>query len=81
MFAAAGLAAGLSLGFLLVAFLEFRDKSLHSERDLWAFTKLPTLGIIALTASGPDTASKVSGFGWFKRRPKTPNQPLPNVGG
>jgi len=81
MFAAAGLAAGLALGFLLVALLEFRDKSLHSERDVWAFTKLPTLGIIALTGAERETSSKIPGLGWLKRRPKTPNQPLPNVGG
>jgi len=81
MFAAGGLAAGLALGFLLVALLEFRDKSLHSERDVWAFTKLPTLGIIALTGAERETSSTIPGLGWLKRRPKTPNQPLPNVGG
>ena len=39
---------GLGLGVLLIAFLEYRDKSLRTERDVWAFTKLPTLATIAL---------------------------------
>lgn len=77
-FALGGLAAGLALGILIAAFLEYRDKSLRSERDVWAFTKLPTLGIIALSANTPATGG--SG-GWFKRRVKTSNPPLANIGG
>jgi hypothetical protein len=78
-FALGGLAAGIALGIAIVAFLEFRDKSLRSERDVWAFTKLPTLGIIALSASA--TAGSKSGRGWFKRRLKPATPPLANVGG
>ncbi len=44
-----GLAGGLALGLLIVGLLEYRDTSLHSERDVWAFTKLPTLGMIAFS--------------------------------
>ena len=73
------LAAGICLGILVVAFLEYRDKSLRSERDVWAFTKLPTLGIIALNAS--TTSSSNNGRSWFKRRLKTANPPLANIGG
>ena len=47
MFAGGGLAGGLFLGLILAAFLEFRDTSLRNERDVWAFTKLPTLGIVS----------------------------------
>jgi polysaccharide chain length determinant protein (PEP-CTERM system associated) len=46
-FAGGGLAAGLFLGLLLVALLEYRDTTLRSERDIWAFTKLPTLAMIS----------------------------------
>jgi polysaccharide chain length determinant protein (PEP-CTERM system associated) len=74
-----GLAAGIALGVLLAAYLEYRDKSLRSERDVWAFTKLPTLGIIALSSNAP-ILSKEKG-NWFRRRLKPENPPLANVGG
>jgi polysaccharide chain length determinant protein (PEP-CTERM system associated) len=74
-FVLGGLAAGLALGIALVAFLEFRDKSLRTERDIWAFTKLPTLGIIAFsgTPEAPDAR-------WYQRRPKSADRPLANTG-
>lgn len=74
-FAAGGLAAGIALGILITAFLEYRDKSLRTERDVWAFTKLPTLGIIAL--NGSPAAART---GWLRRRLKPADQPLANVG-
>jgi polysaccharide chain length determinant protein (PEP-CTERM system associated) len=74
-----GLAAGIGLGVLLAAYLEYRDKSLRSERDVWAFTKLPTLGIIALNPNAP-VLSKDKG-NWFRRRLKPESAPLANVGG
>jgi len=46
-FAAGGLAAGAILGLLLAALFEYRDTSLRNERDIWAFTRLPTLAVIA----------------------------------
>ncbi|HEX5283063.1 MAG TPA: Wzz/FepE/Etk N-terminal domain-containing protein [Bryocella sp.] len=79
VFAMGGLAAGLGLGLLLAAYLEYRDKSLRSERDVWAFTKLPTLGIIALSHNA--TASTTNRTSWFKRRLKSANPPLAKVGG
>jgi polysaccharide chain length determinant protein (PEP-CTERM system associated) len=45
-FVLAGLAAGFGLGLLIVALLEYRNTALRSERDVWAFTKLPTLATI-----------------------------------
>ena len=78
-FALGGLALGIALGIAVIAFLEYRDKSLRSERDVWAFTKLPTLGIIALSASATSTSN--GGRGWFKRRLKPATPPLANVGG
>ncbi len=50
IFALGGLAAGLAFGLLIVGILEYRDTALRTERDVWAFTKLPTLAIIALTS-------------------------------
>ena len=47
VFAGGGFAAGLLLGLLLAGLLEYRDTSLRNERDIWAFTKLPTLAVIS----------------------------------
>ena len=54
VFASGGLAAGLFLGLLLSALLEYRDTALRSERDVWAFTKLPTLAVIAWSGEVAD---------------------------
>ena len=50
----AGMTLGLAMaiGLMLVAWLEYRDTALRSERDIWAFTRLPTLAVIALTGEG-----------------------------
>lgn len=74
-----GLAAGIGLGVLIAAYLEYRDKSLRSERDVWAFTKLPTLGIIALSPNAPVLSKDKGSF--FRRHLKQDNPPLANVGG
>ena len=50
LFTGAGLFAGLMLGLLIVAFLEYRNTALRTERDITIFTKLPTLAIIAFSA-------------------------------
>jgi polysaccharide chain length determinant protein (PEP-CTERM system associated) len=47
IFAGGGFAGGLFVGLILVALLEYRDTSLRNERDVWAFTKLPTLAVIS----------------------------------
>ena len=47
VFLAAGVVAGLALGLLIVAWIEYRDTALRSERDIWSFTKLPTLAVIS----------------------------------
>jgi polysaccharide chain length determinant protein (PEP-CTERM system associated) len=47
MFAAGGLAGGLFLGLLIAGLIEYRDTSVRSERDIWVFTKLPTLAVIS----------------------------------
>ena len=47
LFLMSGTAFGLILGLAVAGLLEWRDTSLRSERDIWAFTNLPTLGQIA----------------------------------
>jgi polysaccharide chain length determinant protein (PEP-CTERM system associated) len=49
-FAGGGLAAGLVLGLLLAALLEYRDTSVRNERDIRAFTNLPTLAVVSYIA-------------------------------
>ena len=51
-FAAAGLCAGLFLGVLIIGLIEYKDTAMRSERDIWAFTQLPTLAVIAWTGIG-----------------------------
>lgn len=46
IFAATGAALGLILGLVVSGLLEYRDTTLRTERDVWAFTNLPTLGMI-----------------------------------
>jgi polysaccharide chain length determinant protein (PEP-CTERM system associated) len=46
-FAGGGFLAGLVLGLAFAALLEYRDTSLRNERDIWAFTKLPTLAVVS----------------------------------
>jgi polysaccharide chain length determinant protein (PEP-CTERM system associated) len=60
VFAGGGLAAGLFLGLLLTALLEYRDTSVHNESDIWAFTKLPTLAVVSYIndLAPPRAASK-----------------------
>ncbi len=47
VFAFGGIAAGLFLGCGIVAMLEYKNTALRSERDVWAFTKLPTLAVVS----------------------------------
>src|SRR6266481_5956374 len=75
-----GLAAGLFLGLLIVGSLEYLDTAVRSERDIWAFTKLPTLGVIAFNGE-PEPA--MARRRWFRR--KSPDltagtKPLMNAG-
>jgi polysaccharide chain length determinant protein (PEP-CTERM system associated) len=76
LFAGGGLAAGLFLGLLLAALLEYRDTSLRNERDIWAFTKLPTLAMISLVESLPQPAKAPSRWKLFRRT----NDPVESAG-
>ena len=75
VFAAGGLFLGLAIGLLIIALIEYRDTAVQSERDLWAFTKLPTLAVLSLTdaasqaGGSPVTPSKLR---FWKRGKQTP---------
>ena len=70
-FAGGGLAAGIGMGLLITALIEYKDTALRSERDIWAFTQLPTLAVIAWSGEVADT--KPGKFArlksLFKRKP------------
>jgi polysaccharide chain length determinant protein (PEP-CTERM system associated) len=70
MFAAGGLAAGLFLGMLLAGLLEYLNTTLRSERDVWAFTKLPTLVVISHIDGLPQTEIPHSRWKLFSRTTK-----------
>ncbi|HWB33582.1 MAG TPA: GNVR domain-containing protein [Acidobacteriaceae bacterium] len=65
IFAMGGLGGGLALGVLIVALLEYRDTALRTERDIWAFTQLPTLAVVAWSPDVAQDSARKPGF--FKR--------------
>lgn len=81
-YATGGFAFGLMLGLAIVALLEYRDTALQSERDVWAFTKLPTLATISLLedVSSPLPSPRRTLFGRRGRNEPT-HTPALNVGG
>lgn len=48
MFVVGGLAAGLVVGLGAAAFLEYKNTAIRSDRDVYAFLKLPTLATISV---------------------------------
>lgn len=56
LFAACGFFVGLVLGLVIVAAIEYKDKTLRTERDVWFFTHVPTLAVIS-DLGGMETAS------------------------
>lgn len=81
VFVGGGLGAGLALGLLIVGILEYMDTAVRTERDVWAFTKLPTLGVIGFNGEQEQVAMRRR---WFGRR--SPDitagaKPLMNAGG
>ena len=70
VFAGGGFAGGLFVGLLLAALLEYRDTSLRVERDIWAFTKLPTLAVISCIDGLPRPTKPRSPWKLFSRTNK-----------
>jgi polysaccharide chain length determinant protein (PEP-CTERM system associated) len=84
VFVGAGFMAGLMLGTMLVAWREYRDTAMRNERDVWAFTKLPTLGVISFSMNDPDVPTSGGGrWGWGRRKKAglQAGKPLVNAGG
>ncbi|HEY4378736.1 MAG TPA: Wzz/FepE/Etk N-terminal domain-containing protein [Acidobacteriaceae bacterium] len=54
VFAMGGLGGGLALGLLIAGLLEYKDTALQGERDVWEFTQLPTLAVIAWSGDAAD---------------------------
>jgi len=70
MFTGGGLVSGLALGLLLTALLEYRDKSLRTESDVFAFTKLPTLAVVSFITDLDFTRIAGKRGKFFSRKPK-----------
>lgn len=73
LFLGSGAAFGLILGLALAGLFEYRDTTLRSERDIWVFTQLPTLGVIGYSESllkASVTARPTQKKGPFFRKPK-----------
>jgi protein tyrosine kinase modulator len=82
VFLSGGLGAGVLLGLLIVAWIEYRDTAVRTEQDIWAFTKLPTLAVISLAADVMQRETKrKSLFSGRKDKIATANKPLMNAGG
>jgi hypothetical protein len=67
---------------MIVALMEYKDTALRSERDIWAFTKLPTLSVIAFTGEREPVEVKRQWKFW-RRKPNmaAAGKPLANAGG
>jgi uncharacterized protein involved in exopolysaccharide biosynthesis len=76
VFAGGGFAGGLFLGLLIAATLEYRDRTLRNERDVWAFTKLPTLAMVSHIDQLPQPEKPKGRWKLFSRSPK----PLESAG-
>ncbi len=65
IFVIGGIVGGLAIGLMITALLEYKNTALRNERDIWAFTQLPTLAVIAW--SGDVAHVKPSRFDRLKR--------------
>jgi polysaccharide chain length determinant protein (PEP-CTERM system associated) len=81
VFVMGGLLLGLGLGLAIVALLEYLDTAIRSERDIWAFTKLPTLGVIGFTGESEPVVTKRKLFGRGSPDIAAGGKPLMNAGG
>ena len=70
IFAGGGLVLGMIMGIFIAAWIEYRDTSLRNEKDIWAFTKLPTLATIAFIDGLPQPAKASKGWWPFSRTHK-----------
>jgi polysaccharide chain length determinant protein (PEP-CTERM system associated) len=73
-FAAAGLAGGLGIGFLLGVWLEISDRSIRTERDAEAAMDLPLLISVPWLGDDSEVSSNGNGQRKFWTRSQTPDQ-------
>ncbi len=80
IFALGGFIGGLVIGLAIVALIEYRDTAVRNERDIWAFTKLPTLAVIGY--SGDEELAPTQRRWPFRRQPDlaADTKPLVNAG-
>jgi polysaccharide chain length determinant protein (PEP-CTERM system associated) len=77
VFGGSGFALGLLLGLSVAALLEYRDTSLRSEKDIVAFTHLPTLALISYIDGLPQVKPTRRLWSIFQR--KSPAIPAENI--
>jgi polysaccharide chain length determinant protein (PEP-CTERM system associated) len=77
IFAGGGLLAGIMIGVFIAAWLEYRDTTLRNEKDVWAFTKLPTLATISFINGLPQPTKDKKSVWPFSR----PSKPAETVNG
>lgn len=61
-----GIGGGFFLGVAISVILEFRDKTVRTDKDVWAFAHLPTLATMPVFTGVPK-----SGSGWWKKKKRT----------
>ena len=66
LFLVSGAAFGLALGLAIAGLIEFRDTTLRSERDVWHFTKLPTLGMVGFSQQAQDARPGPKAKRWLR---------------
>jgi len=69
LFAGGGFVGGIALGLMLAAWFEYRNTSLRSERDVWAFTHLATLAVVSHIDGLPEPEAKPSRWKLFNNKP------------
>jgi hypothetical protein len=79
VFIGGGLGFGLMLGLLVIAVIEYMDTAIRSERDIFAFTKLPTLAVISTAENVVQSERHKTGRS-TKDEIATANKPLMNAG-
>ncbi len=71
IFAGGGLGMGFFLALLIAGLLEYRDTAVRNERDIFAFTKLPTLATISHIDNLPQRVPEHKGWTLFSKSNKT----------
>jgi polysaccharide chain length determinant protein (PEP-CTERM system associated) len=76
IFSIGGLLAGILVGTGLAAYFEYRDTAIRNERDVFAFTKLPTLAAISYLEGLPQVPQEQRKGWWPFSRAYKPAESL-----